>query len=452
MTARPKRAQPMRRWLALALASVFVIPLCVTALFAIVWVGEEPHDPRAEAVAAVRSDSNRWDDPVWQVQTAAELSQHNVDIVLVEGDREIFRSDSDPVSGDETEGGTRIVQKVVIPGTDPLRVAYVYVPQQTGPPEEVPVEILPFVLLATLALTLGGIAWFLGRTVLRPLAATSEAAREVAKGNLDVALPASRVREVAEVNSAFEAMSEDLRASLRQQAAMEEERRLFVGSIAHDLRTPLFSLRGYLEGLKTGLADTDEKKQNYLSIAQQKADALEYLISDLFDFTRLEYLDQSPDRTRFAVGELLRRVVEGVGLRASEKEIAIRTELDEQPMVLNADERLVTRVVENLVDNALRHTPVGGEIIVRCCMRDDDVEFSVEDSGPGIPEEDLPHLFTPLFRGEESRNRQTGGAGLGLTIARRIVEAHGGSLVAGNRAEGGAKFTVVLPTREPVSR
>ena len=123
---------------------------------------------------------------------------------------------------------------------------------------------MPIVAVTTLICTLGGIAWFLGRMVVKPLAATSEAARQIASGNLEVAVPTSRVREVANVNLAFDDMSAELRASLQHQSELEQERRLFIGAIAHDLRTPLFSLRGSLEGLATGVADTPEKQARYI--------------------------------------------------------------------------------------------------------------------------------------------------------------------------------------------
>src|SRR5579884_2635464 len=109
------------------------------------------------------------------------------------------------------------------------------------------------------------------------------------------------------------------------------------------------------------------------------------------------------------------------------------------------DRHLLTRAVENLLDNALRHTPAGGAIRVSLGAQGRQVVVRVADTGPGIAAQDLPHLFTPLYRGEASRNRQTGGAGLGLAIARRIARAHGGDLTAANRAGGGAVFTVSLP-------
>jgi len=281
--------------------------------------------------------------------------------------------------------------------------------------------------------------------VLRPLAATGDAARRIAGGNLEFEIPSSRVREVAEVNGAFAAMSDALRESLSEQAQVEQERRIFISAIVHDLRTPVFALRGYLEGLQQGVADTPEKRRRYVEIAQEKASALERLITDLFEFTRLEYLEQAPNRELLDLGVLLTRLADGLRPQADAKNV----ELTVSPLPENAtvygDSHLLTRAAENLLVNALRHTPNGGRIWIECRVEPLWVRFSVLDTGPGIPEADLPHIFTPLFRGEQSRNRRTGGVGLGLTIARRILLAHEGDLVAYNQENGGAVFSGTLP-------
>ncbi|MGH2345613.1 MAG: sensor histidine kinase, partial [Chloroflexota bacterium] len=130
---------------------------------------------------------------------------------------------------------------------------------------------------------------------------------------------------------------------------------------------------------------------------------------------------------------------------AAAKHISMTSEEPGKPYPLMGDSHLLARVVENLLDNAVRHTPAGGRIHLHWGRDGDRLYFTVADSGPGIAAHDLPHLFTPLYRGETSRNRQTGGAGLGLAIARRILRAHGGDLTAANASVGGALFTGTLP-------
>jgi signal transduction histidine kinase len=296
-----------------------------------------------------------------------------------------------------------------------------------------------------LVLALLFVGWQIGRGVVRPLEALSRAARQIAEGHLDFALPGSQVTEVAQVRAAFEVMRDGLKESIAQQAALEEERRLFIGAIAHDLRTPLFILRAHLRGLQKGIAATPEKVREYVDECVGRADALERLVADLFAFTRLEYLEQEPERAPLELGALLRGSVEGMQPLAAARGITLALDMPTEPGALLGDSRLLARAVDNLLDNALHHTPEGGRIQVRCGREDDTLVFAVADTGPGIAAHDLPHLFTPLYRGEASRNRQTGGAGLGLAIARRILRAHGGELTAANGATGGAEFTATLP-------
>lgn len=301
--------------------------------------------------------------------------------------------------------------------------------------------------LVTLLLTMGAIAWLTGHTVLRPLAAMRQAARQVASGDLEVMLPASSVREVAEVAAAFTAMGGGLRASLERQAEIEQERRLFVSAIAHDLRTPLFSLRGYLEGLETGVADTLERRARYVAVCREQAERLEQLVAGLFAYARLEYLDDTPRREPVDLAVLLHATVESMRPQAIEKSItlALEGESGAESGCLEGDAHLLTRAIENLLDNALRHTPAHGRILARWWREGNRCLFSIADSGPGIAPHDLAHIFEPVYRGDASRNQRTGGAGLGLTIAQRIVRAHGGDLVAAIGERGGAVFTAWLP-------
>ena len=431
---------PIRRWLALALVITLCLPLAVTASVATSRV-HGPWNGQIDATRLLRNDAARWTDPAWQGTTRDALAAQGIAFVLYSGDREIYRSTPDPIAADQYR--SRTVQRIVVAGANGTQTALIYADSQ--PNVEGEHWEIPFAALAALVLTLAAIGWFLRRMVLRPLAATSRAARQIAIGDLDVQVPDSRVREVAEVSAAFGAMGAALRGSLRRQAAIEQERRIFIGAIVHDLRTPLFSLRGYLEGLAEGVANTPEKRSRYVAVAQEKALALERLVADLFDYTRLEYLEQAPNPQPLDLGAILLRAVEGLRPRAEAKGLTLELQTEALPSQFEADDHLLTRAIENLLDNAIRYTPEGGRVRVVGEADGQGVSLSVSDNGPGIPPADLPHLFTPLYRGESSRNRRTGGAGLGLTIARRIIRAHGGDLKASNGSEGGAIFTASLP-------
>ncbi|MPZ48643.1 MAG: HAMP domain-containing protein [Dehalococcoidia bacterium] len=457
MTSPPIWTLPIRRWLILALISLFVIPVFGLAVAgSIVWQTGRGDDAIG-AATMLRDDAALWNDPAWQTAISRDLAESGIDFILFSNGQEIYRSVADPladtnVSDNRRDGppwaatnGGRTVRQLVVGGTNPPLTAEIYEPTGSGPSA---IWLVPLTGGALLLLTLTGLGWIIGRMLVRPLAATSKAATQVAAGDLDVSLPSSRVREVAEVNSAFESMSVGLRESLEQQATLEQERRFFISAVVHDLRTPLFSLRGYLEGMEKGLADTPEKQQRYIATAQEKATALDRLVNDLFDYSRLEYLGRAPEKERFDLPAIVQRLVTGSQQHAETRGLRLIIHPGKERCEVEADPHLLGRVIENLLDNALRYTPRGGSVEVDCGLDGKTAWFRVADSGPGIPPADLPHLFSPLYRGEASRNRSTGGAGLGLAIAQRIMQAHGGELRAENSTRG-AVFTALLPASPP---
>ncbi|ASS73589.1 hypothetical protein CIG75_00425 [Tumebacillus algifaecis] len=291
----------------------------------------------------------------------------------------------------------------------------------------------------TFVFSLHLVGWFLSRSVVRPLDALSAAAHRVAQGELDFHIPESSVREVAAVRSAFQLMAQNLKSSLEREQKLEAERRFLLGAIAHDLRTPLFALRGYLEGLETGVADSDEKRTKYLAVCREKADQLERLVSDLFALTKLDVLEKLVSRESVDWADLVERSVEGFQPQATQKGVTIRIYGADQQTDVLGDGHLLQRALENLLDNAIRHSPAGGLVEVRWKVTSaDGIEFCILDEGAGIAEWDISRIFEPMYRSESSRNRETGGAGLGLSIARRVMRLHGGELVAENREQGGA--------------
>lgn len=435
-----ERTMPLRRWLAIAfVAIVFSFFITLIAVYGVLDQGEHfdaPGEKLHWARDLAQAHLTVWNDPAWQADVAAEFADRKVEgTFLVDGSL-VFRAPEQPTR----TGGQMLQFSTVVDG---VRYDAQFLTKTMDGPPPVIKYVLP-IAFGSLIAAITGVAIFLRRTVLDPLAATSAAAGRIAVGELDVELPGSRVREVSDVNTAFVGMGAALRNSLEQQAKLEEERRLFIGAIAHDLRTPLFSLRGSLEGLATGIADTPEKQERYLSMAREKADNLERLIADLFDFTRLEYLEQAPHREPLDLNEVVRRIGDGMVARAEAKEIRLLFAPAPGSLPIEADRHMLTRSIENVLDNALRHTPAGGSITLQTGKRGGQMWFSITDTGPGIAPADLPHIFTPLYRSETSRNRRTGGAGLGLAIARNMLRAHGGDLTAQNGELGGAVFEGTL--------
>jgi signal transduction histidine kinase len=474
------RPLPLRLWLVVAVAAItgagFLAQMGLTAVIA-VWEQQAADARLASVRQALGNDTARWRDAAWQRHADASLAALDVDAAvfaaqpassgqpgplvyatpgaqrLLDGEQGTSATVRASATAPSQMTAHVVFQRIVISGAalpasaaagPPIGVAFLwYLQPALGGFLEV---LWPVVELGTFALTLAIVVWLVGQPVLRPLAALSAAAEEIAGGDLEVHLPTSPVREIAEVSAALEGMSGALRDSLAQQAAIEGERRLFIGAVAHDLRTPLFMLRGHLKGLERGVAATPDKVAQYVERCRIQADALDRMIGDLFTYTRLEYLELAPEHLPLELGALLRQAVEGAQPLAAAKVTTLALEAPAMPCPVLGDSQLLARVVENLLDNALRHTPDGGRITVRWGCERGAVAFAVEDTGPGIAAHDLPHLFTPLYRGEASRNRRTGGAGLGLAIAQRIMRAHGGEVTAANRPAGGAVFTGTLPT------
>ncbi len=443
-----------RTWLALALAALLSVPTAAGLLMYRLLPVLTPDGSRERLIIEVDRSTDRWADPQWQRELRSKMESVQLDTVLLDGSgRELLRTQ--PADGTGLPIGTRErplsywTHRNIVGGE--VWVAHYYGPPnpESGASSLIPdhlLALLPVVTaLLALILTLIWLSWFIQRALLQPLAAMGQAARHVAAGELAFRLPDTRVREVSEVAAAFTAMGEALRSSLQSQAALEQERRLFIGAIAHDLRTPLFTLRGFLDGLEQGLATTPEKAASYIAICRDKAEQLSRLVSDLFEFSRLEYLEQAPHREAVDLGRLLHRIAGAARDTAQAKGITLLVAGEDDATPTLADAQMLTRAIENLIDNALRHTPSGGQIELRWQRLHSHIVVRLSDTGPGIDPTDLPHLFEPLYRGENSRNRRTGGAGLGLTIARRIVRAHGGDLTASNAPAGGAEFTVTVP-------
>jgi signal transduction histidine kinase len=292
--------------------------------------------------------------------------------------------------------------------------------------------------LAALAAALAVVVALLRRWVLRPLAGLAADADRIAGGELDVDPLPTRAREVAQVGEALRGMAGGLREALATSAAAERERRFMVTAIAHDLRTPLFTLRGSLEAIEHGVGDG-----HYLDRAQDKAAHLDRLVSDLFTFSRLEYAGEAMADGEVDVAEVVRRAAETVEPLAAARGCTLQVDDPRAGLVVRGDAEALLRVVTNLLDNATRHGRT--QVTLAAGRQNGAVRVEIGDDGPGFAPADLPRVFDPLFRSDPARAGATGGTGLGLAIARRLARAHGGDVEAANDPGGGARATLSLP-------
>ncbi len=386
----------------------------------------------SEVTRRIESDTDKWADPDWQNQLHAALRQAKMDVLIQSAaDQDIYRSNP------ERSGTTLSTERfsVIQDGQLQGRVT-LYLPQSNQ------VQVMAAFIGLLLAIFIVGMG--MRRFVLTPLERMGLAARQIATGDWDVRLPMSRVTEIAEVRDGFDVMVKGLERSYRKQAELEEERRFVITAVAHDLRTPLFALRGYLDGLEQGIAQSPEKMARYVAVCKDKSAQLDRLVEDLFTFTKMEYVESELNVEKVDFRHILQNSIDSLRPQAMQKGISISFHAA-VACSINGDMHLLERAMNNLLDNAVRHTPAGGMIEVDCYRHADKVTFTVRDTGPGFSSEELERVFEPLYRGEASRSRATGGSGLGLTISQRIIRQHGGDLAASNHPEGGALLAGWIP-------
>ncbi len=225
---------------------------------------------------------------------------------------------------------------------------------------------------------------------------------------------------------------------------LEQVRKDFVANVSHELRTPLTSIRGYGETLARKLEGQETLHQFANSIVRA-SEGLTALVNDLLDLSRLERPDFALERTGGDLREAAAQAMDLLRERFAQKRIRLSLEAAEGVGRASFDHRLIGQVLANLLDNALKYTPEGGDVVVRVSAENGFVLADVRDTGPGIPEKDLPRLFERFYRVDKGRSRELGGTGLGLAIVKHIVARHGGSVGVENRREGGTRFWFTLP-------
>ncbi|MGH8630105.1 MAG: sensor histidine kinase [Burkholderiales bacterium] len=289
------------------------------------------------------------------------------------------------------------------------------------------------------ALLAGGVGLALGaalsRNIARPLNRLAAAARAIAAKDLSQRVEPSGAAEVVAVGRAFN----DMAASLEKS---EELRRNLVADVAHELRTPLSVLQGNLTALLDGVYPLEPAEIARLA---DEARLLSRLVDDLRELAQAEAGQLNLNLQPIDVAGIVQGTINAFSATAGERQIALSANLPPELPPVQADAERVAQVLRNLLSNALRHTPPGGSICVAASSAPNWVEVSVSDTGEGIAEADLPHVFDRFWRGDKSRDRETGGSGLGLAIARRLIEAHGGQMGVESAQHRGSRFWFRLP-------
>jgi len=279
------------------------------------------------------------------------------------------------------------------------------------------------------------IGWLLMRRVVTPLAGVIATAQEVAAGDLSARVAVSGPSDLRTLSDSFNRMA----AALEQN---DRERRNMLADIAHELRTPLTIMRGRLEGILDGVYPLDDAQ---IAPALEEVYVLDNLVEDLRLLTLAETRQLSLDCREVNLGEIAEHTAGLFEAEAADKDIALTVQVEPNLPLVMADPQRTGQVIGNLLSNALRHVPARGQVKMTVRQVEAAVALTVADNGPGVSETDLPHLFDRFWRAEKSRTRSAGGAGLGLAIAKQLVEAQGGHIYAEKQPGEGLHITFILP-------
>ncbi len=292
--------------------------------------------------------------------------------------------------------------------------------------------IIGSVAIVSIAIVLG---IFLARSLTRPLQQLTEATRMVAAGDLDVAVDVNSQDELGELAQSFNTMNQKL-------AEARDLRRQMTADIAHELRTPVSVILGYADGLKDNVIPPTEET---FELIQEQAEQLEHLIEDLRTLTRAEAGELTLDLAQTDPVPLVKRLISAYEPQAARQAITLTYAVVEPVPKILVDADRLRQILSNLLSNALQYTPAEGSISMRVASMDQEVVFTITDSGPGIPAEDLDRIFERFYRRDPSRSRDTGGSGLGLSIVKSLVERQGGRITVESEPGKGATFRVVFP-------
>ncbi|MCM1256892.1 MAG: HAMP domain-containing histidine kinase [Roseburia sp.] len=350
--------------------------------------------------------------------------------VFMDGEEQVLVKQVDFLFSDGEEGSA-----FIITGT------YELLPEMKRLLLDIFISIL-LILLCTAAML---IIWIY-RGIIRPLKKLELATVNIQQGNLDFTIEADGNDEISELCSSFEEMRKRLKESAEQQMASERESKELISNIAHDLKTPITTVKGYSEGLLDGVADTPEKRDKYLRTINNKANEMDALLNELTLYSQIDTNRIPYNFTKLNVSEYFNDCVEELGMDLESKNIRLTyfNYVDNDVLII-ADPEQLRRVVNNIIGNSAKYMKnQRGQINIRIKDVGDFIQVEIEDNGKGIAQKDLPYVFERFFRADASRNSATGGSGIGLSIVKKIVEDHGGKIWATSKESVGTVMYFVI--------
>ncbi|MCL1842740.1 MAG: HAMP domain-containing histidine kinase [Defluviitaleaceae bacterium] len=292
------------------------------------------------------------------------------------------------------------------------------------------------IALGVAAVFAGVLIYISSRAISRPLRQINEAANVIAGGEFDKRIPVRGRDEVSRLATQFNKMAESL---LEQ----DRIRNTFITNLSHDIRSPLTSMRGFLTAIADGTVSPDEQPY-YLGIILDESERLIKLSNDLLDIHRIQDMEVTLEKSVFDINDLIRKTIPGFSRRAMEKRLMFTSRFAHPVDMVEADEDKIRRALYNLIDNAVKFTQEGCEIIIETTTTKNKVSVSVSDNGRGMTSEELKYIYERFYKGDPSRGEDKMGSGLGLSIVKAFIRAHGEQLTVESTPEKGSVFTFTL--------
>ena len=284
------------------------------------------------------------------------------------------------------------------------------------------------------------LSFITSRTINKPIKKLADGANEIARGNLDYTIDYDSTNEIGQTVQSFNAMSKRLKKSLDEQNRIEQSRKEMIAGVAHDLRTPLTSVKGYVEGLRDGIANTPEKQERYLKTIYASTLSMERMLDDLLAISRLELCNIELNKKTVELGSVLDDCAAEIGFALEKQDYEfVYTNKCERPTYIDLDVERFERVVQNIVSNSLKYAKkdVRGRIELEAQGYKKSVIISLSDNGIGVEPENLTRIFETFYRADKARTKVSDGSGIGLAVCKQIVELHGGHIWAtGSEGEG----------------
>lgn len=306
--------------------------------------------------------------------------------------------------------------------------------------------ILFIILILILIATNGLLTYYVSRSIIRPIRRLQKAAKQMKEGNLNQPIPVKSKDEIGQLAQGFEEMRIRLKESIEKQLAYEENRKELIANISHDLKTPITSIKGYVEGIRDGVANSPEKIDRYIQTIHSKSIDLDHMIDELFLYSKLDLQRLPFHFENIQFNHYLQDFVEELRFDLEEKKVEISLNIESDGnYLISADREHLKRVITNIVDNSLKYIDKPEKkLAFYLSIEGSYVLFKMSDNGPGISEENIPMIFDRFYRADMARGTEKGGSGLGLAIAKRIIEEHHGSIWAESQKGQGTTISFTL--------